>query len=99
MKIDEKLFKLPFDTLTADEFSVFIKLLSQINEKTDVIKTTDDDLERLMKGNGGLGIGRDKTTQALSTLAQKGLITKEQKKNSAGLFDRNEIRIITNLVN
>jgi len=99
MKIKQSFFKLPFEILTVDEFAVFSKLLSQLENKTDIIKTTDEDLEKLMKGSGGLGIGRDKTTQALSSLAEKGFITKEKKKNSAGLFDRNEIKIISNLVN
>lgn len=94
MTITTKLLNYFPDTLDENQYSAFLKLVAQFNEKTDILKVNDDELEALLQGKSGKGLGRDAVTAALTALVDKKLISREQKRDEAGKFQYNEIKIL-----
>lgn len=86
-----------FVSIDETDFAVLCKLMRKA-DKNDIIKLPDDKLEAVFKGKDGFGIGRDKATKSLSSLASKGYIKKEQKRDENGKFVYNEITILQDLL-
>jgi len=92
MKIKLEYFKLFPNTLNENEFSALSALISLLNNKNDIIKIEQSELETLFN------YGRDRTDQTITNLVNKKFITREQKRDTNGRFTRNEIKVITNLL-
>lgn len=92
MFVYKKFFNLAPDTLDENEYTALSILISKINDKSDIIKVDEAEMKTIF------GYGRDRTDQVMTSLANKKFITREQKRDSAGKFTYNEIRIITDLV-
>ena len=97
MTVKEGFFKLFPKTLNENEFSALSALIAeailQTGEITSIFQIEENQYQLLFN------YGRDRTDQVLNVLAEKKLITREQKRDEAGKFTFNEIKIITNLVN
>jgi hypothetical protein len=79
-----------------EQFAVLSILVSELKEKTDIIKVNNEQLDSLFKGQES--IGRDKIDKYINELVAGKYITRDQKRNPQGQFDYNEIKVITNLV-
>ena len=79
-----------------EQYSCLSILVSELKEKTDIIKVNNEELDALFKGEES--IGRDKIDKYINELIDGKYITRDQKRNPQGQFDYNEIKVITNLV-
>jgi hypothetical protein len=98
MKIKPQLIDELFVKLDQNEFTVLMKLIGQLDNKTDVLTIKDEALEALIKGSNDKGLGRDVATRSLSFLAENGYISKKQQIDSSGKFGTNAIKITTDLI-
>lgn len=92
MKINQKLFDRFPTKLDENQLAAFVKLVSQFNKKNDTLKVDQKQLEDLFN------YGRDRTDNVLKFLVENKYITREQKRDEAGQFTLNEIRIVSDLV-
>jgi hypothetical protein len=95
MHVYSEFFKLG-RKIEGEQYSCLSILVSELKEKTDIIKVNNEELDTLFKGEQS--IGRDKIDKYINELVAGKYITRDQKRNPQGQFDYNEIKVITNLV-
>jgi len=96
MKVKENYFSLFPKTLNENELGGLNALIGEALRQTGTITSVFKIKENQYQGL--FGYGRDRTDQVLTALVNKKMITREQKRDEAGKFTFNEVKIITDVV-